>query len=175
MGCGPVRGGGLHLGRGPRILRQPAGRRQKEKLHLKHQHWLTYDSRIDGNANQHQQMLICHFGLQNAGEQAPMMHCLEEAQKPVLPLRRQPCFHMFPRQGSAKVYCPRNPTTAPCLQHCKDSYSQSSSPDGKIIPLNSYTVIASKCFVFVLRCSVSPLSLVFSQLNLWFAFSSFMF
>lgn len=55
-----------------------------------------------------EKMSMCHFGLGN-GEAAPIVRPRE---KSMLPLIRPPCFHKFPWQGSAEVYCPHNPSTA---------------------------------------------------------------
>lgn len=122
-------------------------------------------------------MLICHFSLQK--RLAPTTHCQAEPAPTGGSAETHPSslkmamFSQVPPAGFSKSLLPTQSHNSPELQCYKHSYIQSSNPDGKIISLNSYTVIASKCFVFVLRCLVSPLSLVFSQLNLWFAFSSF--
>lgn len=83
-------------------------------------------------------------------------------------------FLQVPPAGFNKSLLPTQSRSSPALQHYKHLYFQSSNYDKKKTSLNSYTIIASKCFVFVLRCSESPLSPMFLQLLLDFAFSLLM-
>ena len=152
VGCVPVGGGGgggLHLGRGPRKRRPPADRRRQTR-----------------NGNEHWQILICHSSLQNAGETAPEMHFWAKPAPIGRGAKRNLIF--LSEDGHVSTSSPGR-VQQKFTAHTIPQQPNATNPHifkAPIISLNSYTIIASKCFVFVIRCSVSPPSLVFSQLNL---------
>lgn len=79
-------------------------------------------------------------------------------------------FLQVPPAGFNKSLLPTQSRSSPALQHYKHLYFQNYD---KKTSLNSYTIIASKCFVFVLRCSESPLSPMFFTVTPGLCFFSF--